>query len=199
MPAPNKMGDDAVGLHFHHLSDADVRERMVHMWQGELDFLKAGYARQDWPYGKYLTAAGWAAFEAAMPAALAAHDDEWLAQQMRDPRWWIPKAPPRKGQSKWVDYDRDEAVRRLAITEFNLACVHGLASVLLDRGQSHCLVYRAGVAVEPRDAYCTYLEDEQVLLAQIMADHRRNYFPIKCPDARPIPSGPNCHHSIRAL
>ncbi len=199
MVAPNKMRDGAVGLHFHHLPDAKVRERMVNLWQEELGFLKAGYARQNWPYGRYLTEAGLAAFEAAMLEALAAHDDEWLAQQMRDPRCWIAKAPPRKGQSKWVDYNRDEAVRRLAMTEFNVAYVHGLASVLLDRGQSHCVVYRAGVAAEPRDAYCTNLEDEQVLLAQILADHRRNYFPIRDPDARPIPSGPNCHHSIRAL
>ncbi|HYN50746.1 MAG TPA: hypothetical protein VES62_07455 [Thermoleophilaceae bacterium] len=190
-----------MGLLFHHLADPEVRQRMVGMWRDEFAALKAGYPRQEWPYGRYLIDAGWAAFETAMPQALTEHDDDWLAAQVRDPRYWLPKASRAKpvGGRTWVDYDKEDALRRLATGEFNVAYVHGLASVLLDRGQSHCVVYRAGVAVEPRDAYCTNLEERQAPLAQILADHRRNYFPVRDPDAKPIPSGPNCHHSIRAI
>lgn len=190
-----------MGLYFYHLGDPDVRERMVAMWADELASLKSGYARTEWPYGRYLTDSGIAAFERAMPQAIAEHDDDWLAQEMGHPQYWLEKAVRRtqKGGTTLVDYDKDDALRRLTSGEFNIAYVRGLASVLIERGQSECLVYRAGAAAEPRDGYCTALEDQRVQLAQILADHRRNYFPVRDPDARPIPSGPNCHHSIRAV
>ena len=186
-------------LRFYHLTDSEVRRRMVDLWRDELASLKADFPRQGWPYGQYLTDAGRAAFETAMPQALGERDDVWLAEQMRDSRYWLPKArrAKPKGGHTWVDYDKEDALRRLATGEFNVAYVHGLASVLQERGQSECIVYRAGAAAEPRAEYCTDLEDQRVELAQILADHRRSYFPFEDPDARPIPSGPNCHHSIR--
>jgi hypothetical protein len=189
-----------MGLNFNHLDDPDVRRRMVDLWTDELAALKSGYPRNDWPYGRYLTDSGMAAFEREMPKALAEHDDDWLAREMGHPEYWLDKAVRRtpKGGQTLVDYDKDDALRRLTSGEFNIAYVRGLASVLVGRGQTECLVYRAGLAAEPRDGYCAFLEDQRVQLAQILADHRRNYFPVRDADARPIPSGPNCHHSIRA-
>ena len=120
---------------------------------------------------------------------------------MSDEAYWQPyqlRRKPKGGHTQ-VDYNRQDAIQRLAIGEFNVAYVGGLASVLHRRGQEHCLVYRAGEAAEPRASYCSELEGTQVSAEQILEDHRANYWPTRRSSARPIPSGPNCHHSVRSV
>jgi hypothetical protein len=190
-----------MGLRYYHLGDTDVRHRMVGLWTEEVAHLSSSYSRGDWPYGKLLTEDGFQTFLATMPNALGAHDDDWLEQTISPPRFWLPhqlRSKP-KGGFTTVDYDQPEAAHRLAMGEFNTAYVRGLASALESRGETHCVIYRAGTAVEPRAAYCTALEGSQAPISQLLQDHRANYWPVRNADARPIPSGPNCHHSIRAL
>lgn len=189
-----------MGLYYHHLDDPDVRSRSAALWEEELQELQRDYPRDEWPYGKLLTDEGFETFLRATLEALLNHEDEWLRRQMSDEAYWQPhlqRMKPKGGYTQ-VDYDKDDAIRRLTIGEFNGAYVRGLASTLLDRGETQGLVYRAGKAVEERTIYCTQLEESQVNLEQLLRDHRANYWPTRRSGARPIPSGPNCHHSIRA-
>lgn len=189
-----------MGLYYYHLDDPDVRRRSVDLWQEELDELQRDYPRDRWPYGKLLTDAGFEAFLRAMPEALLDRDDEWLRRQMSDEAYWQPYLRRRiKSGYTQVDYNKPEAIAKLTIGEFDTAYVRGLASTLLDRGEVQALVYRAGEAAEKRTTYCTQLEESPVDLEQLLRDHRANYWPTRRSGARPIPSGPNCHHSIRAL
>ncbi len=56
--------------------------------------LVAGDRRRDC-YGKDLVEAGWAAWQVAMPEALAAQDEEWLIEKMLDPGYWRETRPPK--------------------------------------------------------------------------------------------------------
>ena len=113
----------------------------------------------------------------------------WQAYQVR--------RKPKGGYTE-VDYNREDALLRLTVGEFNTAYVRGFGSAFLDRSETHGIVYRAGEAAEPRTEYCSGLEDSEVELEQLLLDHRGNYWPTRRADARPIPSGPNCHHSVRS-
>jgi hypothetical protein len=188
-----------MGFTYHHLNEPDVRAAMVARWQEEWDELEASWPRGAC-YGKQLTEAGWDAFPFAMREALAERDDTWLQRQMLNIDFWRPfLIHNTKGGEKLVDYNKPDAVRKLCLGEFNIAYVRGLASALLDRGESHCEVYRADAAYDPRGE-CSAWEGRQFPLGDVIAGHRARYFPP--PGDRSIfsvPSGPNCHHSIRAV
>lgn len=190
-----------MGLHYYHLDDPEVRARSANLWEEERQKLQRDYPRDQWPYGKLLTEQGLEVFLEAMPKALRDRDDEWLRETMGSETYWQPYQRRRKPKGGYtqVDYNRADALSRLTIGEFNTAYVRGLTSTLLDRGETSGLVYRAGEAAEERTTYCTQLEDSLVELEQLLHDHRANYWPTRRSDARPIPSGPNCHHSVRSV
>jgi hypothetical protein len=99
----------------------------------------------------------------------------------------------RRGARK-VPFD---AARQLAITEFGTFYVRGLARRLLDEGDTHCQVYRAAPAREPRGE-CGHLEEHVLPLELIYSGHRAHYWPPPGnANVLSIPVGPNCHHSIR--
>lgn len=189
-----------MGLTYHHLGDEEVRQQMAALWRAEGAELARSYPRDKWPYGKLLSDEGWEAYGKIMPTALLEFDDTWLESQMASGQYWLEKLPRRKpkGGVTLVEYDKADAIRRLAVGEFNTAYVRALATVLLGRGATRCMVYRAGPAVEQRLAYCTGLEGSELPLQQVLNAHRA-YFPERRPSAQPIPSGPHCHHSIRAV
>lgn len=184
-----------MGLLYHHLDDADVRDLMTALWLDEAADLEANWSR-DACYGKQLTVSGWAAFLALMPEALFEHDDEWLQSQLDVPEFWQPHLLRR---GKIVQYDQADAIQKLAIGEFNTAYVRGLASALQARGEELCQVFRADQAYVPRSE-CSAWEGQEFPLSLVLAGHRVRYHPP--PGERrafSVPSGPNCHHSIRAI
>lgn len=187
-----------VGLLLHHLDDDDVRQVQTEHWQTEFANLCGRYGLDQRPYGKLLTPAGWDALARVMPEALSLHTDDWLAEQMSDLSYWKPTymRRNRSGTYSDVNYNKPDAIRRLALTEFNTAYVQAVAMVGLQRGFTTGELYRAGDAAERR-ARCVDMEGQQVPLRGLLDDFRC-YFPgPSSPTALPVPAGPNCHHSVR--
>lgn len=189
-----------MGFTYHHLDEPIARAGMIERWCAEWASLESipGPAR---PYGKQLTADGWEAFSAAMPAALSEHDDEWLREQMSSLDYWDTHLTRKTKQGvKLVDYNKEDAIRKLCFGEFNIAYIRGLATALSQQGETHCAVYRADAAYEPRGE-CSGWEGQQFLLKDVIDGHRARYWPPDQADrsAFSIPTGPNCHHSIRRI
>jgi hypothetical protein len=172
---------------------------MVQGWHAEWAELAERWPRGQC-YGKQLTDEGWAALENSMPEALESHDDDWLVTEMSSQTYWLEKSPRRtRSGVTMVNYNKRDALERLCLGEFNIAYIRGLARVLVARGETECLVYRANPAYEPRGE-CSSWEGRAFPLAAVLEGHRVRYHPP--PGERTawsIPTGPNCHHSIRAL
>jgi hypothetical protein len=190
-----------MGLRLLHLGEPDVREAMVLHWSAEWSQLVDRPDRREC-YGKALTDEGWDVFGDVMPEALAEHDDDWLYDRMDHAAYWVTRLPRRgRGGHGWTTYavNRPEHLRRLCLGEFNVAYVRGLAQALLQRGETHAEIYRAGDAVEPRSE-CSSWEGSPVPLQQIIGGHRARYWPPPGdPGAWSLPTGVNCHHSIRVV
>lgn len=187
-----------MGFQYHHLDDPDVRTEMVTLWAEEDRMLVAGDRRRDC-YGKDLVEAGWAAWQVVMPEALAAQDEEWLIERMLDPGYWRETRSPKKPGHKPSKVSPKWASKMLCANEFNIAYVRGLATALLARGETECVVYRADIASDPR-CECTEWEGGRFPLQQVLDGHRARYWPDDSnPGAFSVPSGVNCHHSIHAL
>jgi hypothetical protein len=187
-----------VGFRYDHLDEQDVRAKMLRAWSEEWTELSANFPRGQC-YGKQLTDAGWVAFERAMPEALDSRDDDWLVDAMSPADYWQDRSPRRtKNGITMVNYNKRDALERLCFGEFNIAYIRGLALALLARGDTTCIVYRADAAYVPRGE-CTDWEGQLFPLADVVSGHRARYHPPPG-DRRAwsIPSGPNCHHSIRA-
>ncbi|HYJ22888.1 MAG TPA: hypothetical protein VEW07_12810 [Solirubrobacterales bacterium] len=189
-----------MGFEYHHLDEADVRAAMLACWQEEWVALEvvSGPAR---PYGKQLTAIGWDAFAVAMPEALVRQDDEWLYGQMSDLNYWDTHLTRKTKQGiKLVDYNKADAIRKLCFGEFNIAYIRGLATALVGRNETDCVVYRADSAYVPRGE-CSEWEGRQFPLQDVVDGHRARYWPPGQGDQSSfsVPSGPNCHHSIKAV
>jgi hypothetical protein len=185
-----------MGLTFHHLDDIDVRSTMVDQWNAEHVVICRDFGPRDRPYGKLLTESGWAAVAVAMPTALASKTDDWLQNEMSSTDYWVQSYQRRNRSGTWsdVNYDKEDAVRRFALTEFNTAYVQAVATVGLNRGHSVGTIYRAGTAEEKRSR-CTEAEGP-VSLTKLIDDFRC-YFPgPPAASAMSVPNGPNCHHSV---
>lgn len=184
-----------MGLNYFHLDDEYVRGTMKTLWLNEASELAELWTR-DACYGKDLTDAGWDVYLKAMPKALESHDDEWLRETMNNPLFWNDT---QMRQGKPIRYNVDDALRRLTYGEFNIAYVRGLATVLQERSEEFCTVYRADAAYQPR-AECSSWEGMQIPVTKVLAGHRVRYFPPPGDNtAFMLPSGPHCHHSIRGL
>ncbi|NRQ49200.1 hypothetical protein [Aeromicrobium stalagmiti] len=168
---------------------------MKSLWLDELAEFESHWT-VDACYGKQLTEAGWNAFKVVMPQALEAHDDEWLRSQMTDSSFWDPHL---LRQGKLVEYNKPDAIQKLTLGEFNIAYIRGVATVLQSRGADMCMVYRADEAYVPRSE-CSAWEDQEIPVCDVLAGHRVRYHPPPG-DRRAfsVPSGPNCHHSIRMI
>lgn len=188
-----------VGFQYHHLQDSEVRDAMVAHWLAEYRVL-SDEGSLDQCYGKQLTPTGWSVLETAMPEALRSHDDDWLVAEMSSPEYWMSSSPRRtKSGVTMVSYNKRDALERLVFGEFNIAYIRGLAYVLVSRGESGCLIYRANPAYEPRGE-CSTWEGQQFPLSDVISGHRARYYPPPGDRTRwSVPAGPNCHHSIRSV
>jgi hypothetical protein len=165
-----------MGFDYLHLEEPDVRQAMASAWHAEWADLKANWPR-DCCYGKQLTDQGWDAFERVMPEALAERDEQWLFEQMSPARYWVETLSRRtKSGVTQVLYNKEDALQKLTLGEFNIAYIHGLAQALTNRGEVSCVVYRADDAYVPR-AECSAWEDRQFPLADVLTGHRARYFP----------------------
>lgn len=130
-----------------------------------------------------------------MREALEHWDDDWLITPLSDRAFWQPFL---LCQGRPVEYDVADAIQRLAVGEFDIAYVRGLATTLQGRGKRTCLVYRASAAYQPRGE-CSSWAGRAVKVADVLAGHRARYVPPPGDrNAFMIPSGPKCHHSITA-
>lgn len=188
-----------MGFFYHHLDDSDVRAAMTTIWTEENEALVSDGLRQDC-YGSDLLPAGWAAWEVVMPEALAEYDDDWLREQMLNPAYWREARPPTKPGYKPSPVHPKWVSKMLCYGEFNVAYIRGLATTLLTRGETECVVYRADTAAKAR-CECTAWEGKRFPLQQVLDGHRGRYWPKDSADPAvfSIPSGVNCHHSIHAL
>lgn len=190
-----------MGFELHHLDEPGVREEMLNRWSQENETLVAGGNRADC-YGADLLEAGWDRWAEVMPAAVQDHDDDWLWGQMHDQRLWRSHRPRRlkSGGFSQMRVNLEWACDLLCLGEFNIAYIRGLAHVMESDGESECLVYRAQPAGEPR-CECSEWEGKCFPVNQVIAGHRARYWPrgTERPDAFSVPSGFNCHHSIRRL
>jgi len=186
-----------MGFIYHHLDQPDVRESMVELWQRDWKQITSiGHPREC--YGKDLTDLGWAEFETAMPLALAEGTDDSLSADMQAPGYWRAKRPHRRyGET---NYNHAQARELLCYGEFNVAYIRGLAHALIARGETECVVYRADSAYQPRGE-CSKWEGQRFTLQAVIDGHRARYWPPGEGDsvAFSIPTGYNCHHSIRAV
>lgn len=189
----------AVGFTYFHLGDPGVRQAMLDAWRSEWAELSANWPRGSC-YGKQLTDDGWDEYERSMPEALAERDDDSLLQRMNSAGHWLPTLSRRTNSGvTQVNYDKQDALEKLTFGEFNIAYIRGLALTLRGRGEVSCVVYRADAAYVPRSE-CSAWEDQEFPLADVLAGHRVRYFPPPGDrHAWSVPSGPNCHHSIRAV
>lgn len=187
-----------MGLLFHHLGYPGVRETMARQWSEEYDTLCRDYAPGDRPYGKLLSDEGWRTIATVMAEALGEHDDDWLQDQIGPEVNWVPTQMRRsKGGYTEVKYNKQDAARRFARTEFNTAYVRAVATVGLRESEEFGVIYRAADAAVER-ARCTEAEGRQISLRGLLSDHRRYFFAGEVADSTlPIPFGPNCHHSVR--
>lgn len=90
------------------------------------------------------------------------------------------------------------AAKVFALTEFNTWYIRGLAKRLMDEGVENCEIYRAESADQPR-CECSKYENQFISVKKIYDGHRAKYHPNKNPNAFSIPSGPNCHHTIKRI
>ena len=128
-----------MGFQYWHLGDSAVRAAMVRLWEAEWEDLQTRWQR-DQCYGKQLSDAGWAVFPTHMREALAVRDDDWLLEKMSPLEYWQSKSPRRtKTGITMVNYNKQDALERLCVGEFNIAFIHGLAQVLLERGETSAL------------------------------------------------------------
>jgi hypothetical protein len=109
-----------VGFQYYHLDESDVRTHMLDAWREEWADLATNWPQEQWPYGKQLTASGWAAYEQAMPGALASKDDHWLVNEMGLVEHWMDRSPRMtKNGITMVNYNKPDALERLCFGEFN--------------------------------------------------------------------------------
>ena len=174
---------------------------MLRLWREE-DGTLIGEDNRAECYGADLIGPGWDRWAEVMPDALESQDDDWLWDQMHDPSLWRSHRPRRlkSGGYSQMRVNLRWACDLLCLGEFNIAYVRGLAHALEAQGESECLVYRAHGAGEPR-CECTGWEGQAFLLRDVIDGHRARYWPPGAgrPDVFSVPSGFNCHHSIRRV
>lgn len=142
-----------------------------------------------------LSREGLAAWVPLMEIAIREGDEQSLAESLRDPTYWVMFEMTRKGPRN-LPWDKHY---QLAVTEFNTIYVRGLSRLLLDEGEVYCEVYRAAPARDDRPE-CARLEGNLLLLDDVYSGHRARYWPDPGdPTAFSIPTGPNCHHTIRRI
>jgi len=147
-----------------------------------------------------MTEAGKKKLEEIMETAINTGNEISLEKELTNPSFWVSSTTAKRKEityQKSVDYR--VAAKTFALTEFNTWYVHGLAKRLMEEGEKECEVYRADTAVEPR-CECTRWQTKRFDVKKIYEGHRKRYHHENVDrTAISVPSGPNCHHSIRRI
>jgi len=180
-------------MNFEEL-DEKTREYMLKEFQAEESSGK--------PYrSKRLISKGLEVFPKLMDKAIKEGNEVTLAKDLNDPSYWKPseESHSSKGTSFPRSIDPLVASETLALSEFSTWYTRGLSKKLLDEGVEYCEVYRADMAEEPR-CECTKWEGLKIDVQKAYDGHRKRYHHMEIDrKAFSIPSGTNCHHSIRRV
>ncbi|MFY9301270.1 MAG: hypothetical protein WAO91_08795 [Candidatus Nitrosotenuis sp.] len=131
--------------------------------------------------------------------AIKSGNEVTLIKSLSNPSYWKSEETRHKGNTTHqARIDPNEAAKTFGLTEFNTWYVRGLAKRLMDEGQEECEIYRAQYAEEPR-CTCSKLERHRFKVKDVYDGHRAKYHPTANYAAFSIPSGPNCHHTIRGI
>ena len=147
-----------------------------------------------------LSVEGLKQFPTLMEEAIRNGNEITLSQMLSKGSFWKSSIDRRikSGGTTSVRVDPQKAANRLALTEFNTWYVHGFARRLMEEGEEKCQVYRAEQAIEPR-CECKIYENQIFDVKKIYDSHRARYHPKLNPTAFSIPTGANCHHTIRRV
>lgn len=139
-------------------------------------------------------------FPFEMKNAIAEGNEITLAQALSDDKNWQPyESYQRRGISYQRRINPVKAAEFLADTEFITWYTRGFARRLLEEGEVFCQVVRVAFAMVPRDE-CLLHENKTFNVLNIYNGHRSRYWPPPGnKSAFSIPSGTNCHHSIRRM
>lgn len=144
----------------------------------------------------WLSPAGRRAFPIEMRTAITSGNGTSLSSAISFPAYWLPRRVIGSGRSTSLPAGYPNA---LALNEFNVWYTRGFARRLIEEGVDECVVYRAESATTPR-CECTMLEGKVVPVRKVYDGHRARYHPAPGnPRAFSIPSGTNCHHSIKRV
>lgn len=131
--------------------------------------------------------------------AIKSGNEKTLASDLSKSIYWNSHTTVhRKSTTYQRKIDPNTAANVFALTEFNTWYVHGFAKRLMSEGIEKCEIYRAESADKPR-CECSKFEGRPIEVKKIYEGHRAKYDPTKNSSAFSIPSGPNCHHSIRRI
>ena len=146
---------------------------------------------------KVLSDLGWGQFPQIMEEAIKSGDDVTLAQALDRPAFFQDRTRRTKTGTARVRTNPAAASKMLALTEFNTWYVRGLCRRLIEESVKTCEVYRAEPALVPR-CECTAWEHGTFPVVDVYNGHRARYHGAgQDRRAFSVPSGPNCHHSIR--
>lgn len=146
---------------------------------------------------RLLSDEGWRQFQTLMRDAIKSGDEATLARALNHPAYFQDGTRVTKAGRIPVRTNPASASKMLGLSEFNTWYVRGLCRRLIEEGVDACEVYRADPAVTPR-CECTGWEGQTFSVEDVYNGHRARYHGAGA-DRRAfsVPSGPNCHHSIR--
>ena len=131
--------------------------------------------------------------------AIKSGNEKTLASVLSKSIYWNSHTTVRRGDTTYRrKIDPSVAAKTFALTEFNTWYVRGFAKRLMKEGIHKCQIYRAESADHPR-CECSKYEGQTIEIKKIYDGHRAKYHPKKNPSAFSVPSGPNCHHTIRRI
>lgn len=147
------------------------------------------------PYlSAWLSDQGRAAFPIEMKKAIISGNEATLSQALNQSQYWLAYRITRTGRRTSLPTGTPATV---AMNEFNVWYTRGFSRRLIEEGVDTCKIYRAEQANVPR-CECSKLEGKKVSVKEVYDGHRARYHPEPGDSlAFSIPSGPNCHHSIR--
>lgn len=146
-----------------------------------------------------MSAEGLANVARHMEDAIKSGNENTLAASLSNRNYWKQYETRRgKNTTSQVEINPIEAAKVLGLTEFNTWYVRGVAKRLMDEGQKYCEIYRSESADKPR-CQCSIYEGQKIELQKIYEGHRAKYHPVANYGAFSIPSGPNCHHTIKRI
>jgi len=137
-------------------------------------------------------------FPKEMEKAIIEGNEESLSKALMNPDYWNPsESYMSKNGIRSRAINPNSAAQFLARTEFIIWFTRGFARRLIEEGETLCQVIRVAPADEPRGE-CRSHENKIYKILDIYNAHRVRYWPHPGkPDALSIPTGTNCHHSIR--